>query len=192
MSAQQSTPSALRLEEEISLKPSLPLPERQEFKGQLLIIGLGTIGLGVIPLILKHIDFSSTPGGASSAIRVITGPDRLAVAKDLLLAKLGITFQCVLLTEANFTGVLDTYQLGDGDFVLNVSVDVSSCALLAYCNARGAMYLDTVVEPWSGVYYDSTLSYSSRTNYAMREDALVLKRKFGPGAPTAIITVLDQ
>jgi len=41
---------------------------------------------------------------------------------------------------------------GRGDFVLNVSVDVSSIALIKHCWEKGAMYLDTCIEPWPGGY----------------------------------------
>ena len=48
------------------------------------------------------------------------------------------------------------------------------------------MYLDTVVEPWLGGYFDGTPS--ERSNYAQREEMLALKVKFGPDAPTAVVT----
>ena len=41
-----------------------------------------------------------------------------------------------------------------GDFLLNLSVDVSSVALIALCQERGALYLDTCIEPWAGGYTD--------------------------------------
>jgi homospermidine synthase len=77
--------------------------------------------------------------------------------------------------------------LGRGDFLLNVSVDVSSIALIKYCWEKGAMYLDTCIEPWPGGYTDPTVPAAKRTNYALREEALALR----PGnakAPTAVIT----
>jgi homospermidine synthase len=75
--------------------------------------------------------------------------------------------------------------LGAGDFLLNLSVDVSSTALVAFCRERGALYLDTVVEPWGGVYVDRNLSPAERSNYALRETMLKLRRELGPG-PTAV------
>ena len=58
--------------------------------------------------------------------------------------------------------------------------------MLTYCNGKGIMYLDTVVEPWLGGYFDGTPS--ERSNYAQREEMLALKVKFGPDAPTAVVT----
>ena len=47
-----------------------------------------------------------------------------------------------------------------GDFLLNLSVDVSSVALIEFCQARGVMYLDTCIEPWAGGYTDLVVPYA--------------------------------
>ncbi len=57
------------------------------------------------------------------------------------------------LTRENFRRVLDPL-IGRGDFLLNVSVEVSSVALIKLCWEKGAMYLDTCIEPWPGGYTD--------------------------------------
>ena len=49
------------------------------------------------------------------------------------------------------------------------------------------MYLDTCIEPWPGGYTDPNLSPSLRSNYALREAALTLRKKLGAG-PTAVLT----
>ena len=77
--------------------------------------------------------------------------------------------------------------LGRGDFLLNVSVDVSSLALIELAWEVGAFYLDTCIEPWAGGYTDPALAPSQRTNYALREAALALKRTAGR-RPTAVVT----
>ena len=65
--------------------------------------------------------------------------------------------------------------IGRGDFLLNVSVEVSSIALIKLCWEKGAMYLDTCIEPWPGGYTDPTVPAAKRTNYALREEALALR-----------------
>ena len=57
---------------------------------------------------------------------------------------------------------------------------------MSYCNSKGCMYLDTVVEPWLGGYFNGTPS--ERSNYAQREEMLKLRAKFGPSAVTAVTT----
>jgi homospermidine synthase len=77
--------------------------------------------------------------------------------------------------------------LGPGDFLLNVSVDVSSLALIEFCHDRNVLYLDTCTEPWAGGYTDPALTPSQRSNYALREKLLALRQKYD-GGPTAIVT----
>jgi homospermidine synthase len=62
------------------------------------------------------------------------------------------------------------------DFVLNLSVDVSSVALIQLCHEKGALYLDTCIEPWPGGYTDPNIPASRRTNYALREEVLELRK----------------
>jgi homospermidine synthase len=77
--------------------------------------------------------------------------------------------------------------LGAGDFLLNLSVDVSSVALVQLARERGALYLDTCIEPWAGGYTDPKASVDSRSNYTMRMEALKL-RDGAKKTPTAVLT----
>ena len=74
-----------------------------------------------------------------------------------------------------------------GDFLLNLSVDVSSIALIKLAHEKGALYLDTCIEPWPGGYTDPSISPARRTNYALREEALALRQSHKNG-PTAVLT----
>ena len=49
------------------------------------------------------------------------------------------------------------------------------------------MYLDTCIEPWPGGYTDAATPAAKRTNYALREEALAL-RKGAERQPTAVLT----
>ncbi len=147
-----------------------------EFPGHLVLIGFGSIGQGVVPLILRHIGISP------ERLTIVTADD---VGREEA-ARYGIKFVRQALTRENFRRILDPV-LGRGDFLLNVSVDVSSVALIRYCWEKGAMYLDTCTEPWPGGYTDPTLPAAKRTNYALREEALGL-RAGGTRAPTAVLT----
>jgi homospermidine synthase len=147
-----------------------------KFRGRIVIIGFGSIGQGVLPLILRHIDLK--PG----QITIVTSEDRgQKEAKDL-----GVRFIVDPLGEQNYRALLDPL-LGPGDFLLNVSVEVSSIALIEFCRGKGALYLDTCIEPWPGGYTDPDLSPSLRSNYALREKALALRAN-NPTGPTAVLT----
>jgi homospermidine synthase len=151
-----------------------PFPILQQYDGRLVIVGFGSIGQGVLPLLLRHIRMSPTQ------ILVITpGDDGAAIAREY-----GVRMIDAALTRDNYRELLAP-RLTAGDFLLNLSVDVSSSALIALCQELGALYLDTVSEPWAGTYACPELPQALRTNYAMREESLALRRT---GAPTAVIT----
>ncbi len=144
------------------------------FSGRLLIVGFGSIGQGVLPLLLRHIDMPV------EKISILTADER----GNKVAGKLGIREEILPLTRANYRDAIKA-RIGAGDFLLNLSVDVSSVALAELCREIGALYLDTCIEPWAGGYTDLSLSPSQRSNYALRESALALQTD--PEAPTAVI-----
>jgi len=145
------------------------------FSGRLVILGFGSIGQGALPLILRHIDIDP------ARITIITADDwGRAIA-----GAYGIRFRLERITRGNYRALL-TPMLNEGDFLLNVSVDVSSVALIELCRELGALYLDTCIEPWAGGYTDPDISPSERTNYVLREAALKLRTP--TPAPTAVVT----
>src|SRR5271168_1266606 len=146
------------------------------FPGRLVIVGFGSIGQGILPLLLRHLEI------AADRITIITAEPR---GHDVA-AEYGIRFIETALTRSNYRALLEP-QLGKDDFLLNVSVDVSSVALIELCQNRGALYLDTCIEPWPGGYTDPSLPPSARSNYVLRESALALRPRY-PGGPTAVLT----
>jgi homospermidine synthase len=146
------------------------------YGGRVVMIGFGSIGQGVLPLILRHIDMPR------ENIVIVTAEDR----GQEIAAEYGVRFIRRPLTRQNYKVVLGSL-VNPGDFILNLSVDVSSVALIEFAHAKGALYLDTCVEPWAGGYTDPSLSPSERSNYALRETALALAPKFA-GGPTALLT----
>jgi homospermidine synthase len=146
------------------------------FQGRLLIVGFGSIGQGVLPLLLRHIAIDPR------RITIVTAEEQGAEEAR----GYGADFRHIALTPENYREILAPL-VGRGDFLLNLSVDVSSVALIEFAQERGALYLDTCVEPWLGGYTDTDVPPSLRSNYALRESALALRRGGGPG-PTAVIT----
>lgn len=148
---------------------------KQAFAGRIVMLGFGSIGQGILPLLLRHV-----------ALR----PEQLCIlAADAEgrgeAAAAGIAHRVLALTAGNYRAVLEPL-LGPGDFLLNLSVDVSSVALIELCRERGTLYLDACIEPWAGGYVDRSLPAAQRTNYALREAALALRRTAEPG-PTAVL-----
>ena len=147
-----------------------------KFAGKIVMVGFGSIGQGILPLILRHI------GTSSDRITIVTAEDR----GQGEAAEFGVKFVKTALTRDNYRQVLEPL-LGAGDFLLNLSVDVSSVALVKLARERGALYLDTCIEPWTGGYTDASQSVENRSNYTMRLEALKM-RDGAKDAPTAVLT----
>lgn len=148
-----------------------------EISGPVVIIGFGSIGKGVLPLLERHFKYDKSrlvvidPGGLNYKI----------------LKRHGIKVVSTALNAQNYEQILaPLLQKGGGQgFCINVSVDVSSVDVMKVCRNNNALYIDTVVEPWAGFYVDERLGAAERSNYALRENVLEEKAR-SPGGPTAI------
>ena len=147
-----------------------------DFPGRFVFIGFGSIGQGVLPLIMRHI-------GTSAERITVVAPDERGIH---VMRHFGVRFIQKTITQLNLRETLEPL-VSQGDFVVNVSVDVSSVDLIKFCRERGALYLDTCIEPWPGGYTDTSIPAARRTNYALRETALAL-REGAKDAPTAVLT----
>jgi homospermidine synthase len=146
------------------------------FAGRLVLLGFGSIGQAVLPVLFAEL------GIPPAQVRIVKpGEDASGIA-----AALGVQLLPHALTESNYRELLEPL-LGPGDFLLNLSVDVSSLALIAFCRERGAFYLDADNEPWPGRYQDAQLPPTQRSNHALREEVLAFGRDH-PRGPTACIT----
>ena len=87
------------------------------------------------------------------------------------------------ITRKNYARVLKSLlTAGPGPaFIVNLSVDVDSLDIMRLARETGSLYIDTVIEPWPGFYYNTKLSLADRTNYMLRENMLALKRELGVG-----------
>ncbi len=154
-------------------------PIHGEITGPIVMIGFGSIGRGTLPLIERHFKFDK------SRLIVIDPSD----ANRKLLDERGIAYIKQSITKDNYKEVLTpllTEGKGQG-FCVNVSVDTGSVDIMHLCRKLGVLYVDTVVEPWLGFYFNADADNSKRTNYALRETLLAEKRKH-PGGTTAVST----
>jgi len=139
------------------------------------MIGFGAVGQGSLPLILRHIDMRPTQ------IAVVTANE---LGKEIA-AEYGVRFQVEPLTPDNCAAIL-ARELGPGDFLVNASFDVSSVALIDWCQQHGVLYIDACIEPCPGGHTDASVPANRRSNYAYRESALALRAKY-PSGPTCVL-----
>lgn len=145
--------------------------------GPVVMIGFGSIGRGTLPLLERHFDYDRNR-------LVVIDPDG---SNRSLLDEQGIRFMEVAVTPDNYKSLLEgllTEGSGQG-FCVNLSVDTSSLDIMKFCRSLGALYIDTVIEPWPGFYTDTKVDAAARSNYSLRERLLSEKRSHS-GGPTAV------
>ena len=108
--------------------------------------------------------------------------------RKALCDKHGVRFIQQGLTEGNYRELLTPLLTAGGGqgFCVNLSVDTGSVDIMELCNEIGALYIDTVNEPWAGFYFDTKLGPEARSNYALREATMAAKRARKAGSNTAV------
>ena len=106
------------------------------FSGRMLMIGFGAVGQGSLPLILRHIDMRP------QQIAIVTANE---FGREIA-AEYGVRFRVEPLTRDNYAAIL-ARELGRGDFLVNASFDVSSVALIEWCQLARRAYIDAASSP---------------------------------------------
>jgi homospermidine synthase len=150
-------------------------PNHGRIDGPVVIIGFGSIGQGTLPLIERHFSFDR------NRVHVIEP----SAEHRAFLEQRGVHFIHHPVTPENYRALLTQLFPDGGGFCVNLSVDTSSLELMRLCRELGVLYIDTVVEPWAGHYFDLSLDPEERTNYALRE-AVRAEKRASPGGPTAV------
>ena len=153
-------------------------PVHGTITGPIVMIGFGSIGKGTLPLIERHFKYDK------SRLVVIDPEDK----DRKILDDKGIKFIHQAVTKQNYRELLTPLltQGGGQGFCVNLSVDTSSLDIMEWCDGIGALYIDTVNEPWLGFYFDPKLDTADRSNYALREKTMAAKAKRPSGSTTAV------
>ncbi len=152
-------------------------PVHGKIDGPIVMIGFGSIGRGVLPLLERHFEFDKKR-------MVVIDPNKDGTH---ILDNHGIRHLHKAVTRDNYRALLTQLLTAGGGtgFCVNLSVDTSSLDIMRLCREVGALYIDTVVEPWPGFYFDKSLGADARTNYALRQTVRTEKAA-NPGGPTAV------
>ena len=119
-------------------------PVHARIEGAVVMIGFGSIGRGTLPLLERHLDYDRDRF-------LVIDPSEAACAE---LATRGVHHRQVALTPENYREILSEVLTPGAGFLVNLSVDTSSLDLMRHCRELSVPYIDTVVEPWAGFYFD--------------------------------------
>ncbi len=149
-------------------------PTYGRIDGPIVIIGFGSIGRGTLPLIERHFDYDADQ-------LVVIEPD---AGVHTFLSQRKIRHIAEKVTRDNYRELLGNLFKDGKGFCVNLSVDTSSLDIMKLCRELGVLYIDTVVEPWEGFYFE-TQNNAERTNYALRQKVRD-EAAANPGGTTAV------
>jgi len=151
-------------------------PVHGTIDGPIVMIGFGSIGRGTLPLLERHFKFDRSR-------LVVIDPDD---SSREILDRHGVRFIHQAVTRDRYRHLLEPLLTSGGQaFCVNLSVDTSSLDIMRLCRDVGALYIDTVVEPWPGFYFDRSAGPEARTNNALRATVREEKARH-PGGATAV------
>jgi homospermidine synthase len=148
-------------------------PVHGTIDGPIVMIGFGSIGRGTLPLLERHFKFDRSR-------LVVIDPDD---SSREILDRHGVRFIHQAVTRDRYRHLLEPLLTSGGQaFCVNLSVDTSSLDIMRLCRDVGALYIDTVVEPWPGFYFDRSAGPEARTNNALRATVREEKARHAGGA----------
>ena len=149
------------------------------FDGKILILGYGSVGQAILPLLLRHLNVR---------------PENITVLeKDnhqkLFNARHGDSKIRYIRTEilpSNYETELSKH-VDAGGLIVNCSLNIDALALLLWCMKKGVMQIDTSLERW-GHQPDETIPVlGERTLYNTHQKIRKALKKFVNG-PTCCVT----
>lgn len=109
------------------------------FSGKVLMIGYGGVASCTLPLVLKHLNIPP------SRITVLDRADKRDKLHSFL--QQGLQFVQEKICEQNLHTVLQQH-VSSGDLIIDLSVNIDTCAIINWCHDHGVLYINTSVEVW--------------------------------------------
>src|SRR6195256_567771 len=157
------------------------IAKRAPFNGRILMLGCGSVGQCTLPLIRRHVDM------AGDRITVVDFEDIRPRIEDALQA--GVIFKQARLTQANHASMLSGLVTA-GDVIIDLSWNVETYDILAWCGEHDVRYLNTSLEEWDPYADIENQSPYNRSLYSRQMRIRQLKDRLNSDAtprPTAIM-----
>ena len=144
------------------------------------MIGCGSVGQCTLPLVRRHVDMPA------SRITVMDFQDVRPRIEDSLQA--GVVFKQARLTQENYAATLGEL-VGPGDVIIDLSWNIETLDMLAWCAEHNVHYMNTSLEKWDPYDDIENKSPYERSLYSRQMRVRQLKGRLAAQAnhPTAII-----
>jgi homospermidine synthase len=145
------------------------------------MLGCGSVGRCTLPLVRRHVDMPA------HRITVLDFEDVRPRIEDSLRA--GVVFRQARLTAENYSALLGEL-VGPGDIIVDLSWNVETLDMLAWCGERDVRYVNTSLEEWDPYGDIENKSPYERSLYSRQMRIRLLKSRLlsrGASPPTAII-----
>jgi homospermidine synthase len=151
------------------------------FDGRILMIGCGSVGRCTLPLVRRHVDMPA------HRITVLDFEDVRPKIEDSLQA--GVGFKQARLTQDNYASMLREL-VGPGDIIVDLSWNVETFDMLAWCGEHNVRFLNTSLEEWDPYGDIANKSPYERSLYSRQMRVRKLKARLNSRvepSPTAVI-----
>ena len=147
------------------------------------MLGCGSVGQCTLPLVLRHLEMPA------SRITVVDFADVRPKIQEAL--KAGVTYRQARLTQANYTSML-AELVGPGDAIVDLSWNVETLDMLAWCGERNVLYINTSVEEWDPYGDIENKSPYERSLYSRQMRIRLLKARFNSNNPRSATAIIDH
>ena len=150
------------------------------FRGRILVLGYGSVGQAILPLLLRHIQLDP------KKITVLEKDNN----KDIFDKRhrgTGIAYVRKEIGPSNYKKELSKY-VGDGDLIVNCSLNIDAESILTWCMDNGVMQIDTSLERWDHDQDEKIPNPAERTLYHTHKVLREAMKDYGVGKPTCCVT----
>jgi homospermidine synthase len=159
------------------------ITNRTSFDGRILMLGCGSVGQCTLPLVRRHVDMPP------DRITVMDFEDVRPRIEDALQA--GVVFTQTRLTQDNYRSTLREL-VGAGDIIIDLSWNVETLDLLAWCAEHDVRYLNTSLEEWDPYGDIENKSPYERSLYSRQMQIRHLKGRLNSRTRLSPTAVLDH
>ena len=147
---------------------------------KVLIIGFGSIGQDILPIVLRHIVKSPTQ------VTVIEKDDNGKRFRKYNAGN-GVKYIKKEITKANLNSTLSKY-LEDGGFLIDVSTGIDCMDLMTWTFEHNVHYINTSLERWKSVTDEDIPNLADRTLYQTHRKVRKFAEKYPNAATAAVVS----